>query len=235
MPYTARTRAHDTAAAAATPREQGRSLRAKRESGAGRQAEEADVSIKLYGVAASAWLLGFALPLCAAHAGAQDALKPGVMYGDEDRDWKVAPTGRFRTEEYHAPTPREIPGGRVITTFDLSRMLAQEVRPYLIDVLGGNVHRTIAGAFWMPGAGAGDMSKQEEERFRNALAGFAAGDKNRPLVFFCVDPECWLSYNASLRAIAAGYTNVMWYRGGVAAWRRAGQLMTMSDPFSWNE
>jgi len=169
------------------------------------------------------------------HAAAQDPLQPGVTYGDEDRDWNVAPTRRFRTDDYHAPTPREIPGGRVVTTFELGQLLEREPRPFVIDVLGGNAHRTIAGAFWMSGAGAGDMSKEEEQRFNKALAAFAGGDKNRPLVFFCVDSECWLSYNAALRAIAAGYTNVMWYRGGVAAWRRAGQLMTMSDPFGWKD
>jgi PQQ-dependent catabolism-associated CXXCW motif protein len=180
--------------------------------------------------------LALAAALSAASmAAAQDPIQPGVMYGEEDRDWDVAPTKQFRTGEYHAPTPREIPGGRVVTTYELSRLLEQEPRPFVIDVLGGSPHRTIAGAFWMSGAGAGDMSGDEAQRFQTALANFAGGDKNRPLVFFCVDPECWLSYNAALRAIAAGYTNVMWYRGGVAAWRRAGQLMTMSEPFGWNE
>lgn len=170
--------------------------------------------------------------LCAPYSGAQDAAKPGV-YGDEDRDWGVAPTKQFRTNEYHAPTPRQIPGGRVIGTFELSQMLEKEPRPYLIDVLGGNIHRTVVGAFWMAGAGAGDMSRDEEKRFLSAIASFAGGDKNRPLVFFCVDSQCWLSYNAALRAIGAGYTNVMWYRGGVAAWRQAGLLMAFSDPFHW--
>ena len=31
-----------------------------------------------------------------------------------------------------------------------------------------------------------------------------------------------MSYNASLRAIALGYTNVLWYRGGIEAWKQAG-------------
>jgi PQQ-dependent catabolism-associated CXXCW motif protein len=43
-----------------------------------------------------------------------------------------------------------------------------------------------------------------------------------PLVFFCVNSQCWLSYNASLRAAALGYTNVYWYRGGIESWRAAG-------------
>jgi rhodanese-related sulfurtransferase len=53
------------------------------------------------------------------------------------------------------------------------------------------------------------------------------------MVFYCVDSECWLSYNAALRAIALGYTNVMWYRGGIASWRTAEGPMAQSDPFFW--
>jgi len=174
------------------------------------------------------------LMLGVAPAWAQEPPRPGV-YGDEDKDWGVPPRSQLRAVDYHAPTPREIPGGRVVRTVELYDMLQKEPRPFLIDVLGGGIHTTIAGAFWMIGAGAGDFSREEEKRFLAALAGFAGGDRNRPLVFFCVDTECWLSYNAALRAIAAGYTNVMWYRGGIAAWRQAGLRMTMSDPFFWKD
>ncbi len=34
--------------------------------------------------------------------------------------------------------------------------------------------------------------------------------------------KCWGSYNAALRAIRLGYTNVHWFRGGVEAWQQAG-------------
>ena len=177
-------------------------------------------------------LVAVVLILAPGVAAAQEVAKAGP-YANEDRDWNVRPTNKLRTTDYHAPTPVELPGGRVVSTQELSRMLAGPRRPYVIDVLGGTAHRTIAGAFWMSGAGAGDMSKAEAAQFETALAGFAGGDRGRPIVFFCVDAECWLSYNAALRAIAAGYTNVMWYRGGVAAWRRAGLDMSMSEPFAW--
>jgi PQQ-dependent catabolism-associated CXXCW motif protein len=49
------------------------------------------------------------------------------------------------------------------------------------------------------------------------------GRKDMPLVFYCQSPQCWMSYNAALRAINAGFTNVLWYRGGVEAWRRNGE------------
>jgi len=154
-------------------------------------------------------------------------------YGGEDRDWNVAPTTELRTSGYHAPTPRTIPGGRVVRTTELESMRAGESKPYLIDVLGGDGHRTVAGAFWLAGAGAGDLNADETRRFLEAVAKFAAGDRTRPIVFFCADSQCWLSYNAALRAIAAGYTNIMWYRGGLAAWFHAGLPMTQSEPFAW--
>lgn len=154
-------------------------------------------------------------------------------YGGEDRDWNVAPTAKLRTADYHAPTPRTIPGGRVVRTAGLEVMREIRPQPYLIDVLGGDAHRTIAGAFWLAGAGAGDMNADEARRFLDAVAKFAGGDRNRPIVFFCADSQCWLSYNAALRAIGAGYTNIMWYRGGLAAWFHAGLSMTQSEPFAW--
>ncbi|KPK18133.1 MAG: hypothetical protein AMJ67_11435 [Betaproteobacteria bacterium SG8_41] len=154
-------------------------------------------------------------------------------YGGEDRDWNVAPTTELRTGEYHAPTPRTIPGGRVVVTIELEAMRAGKPQPYLIDVLGGNAHRTIAGAFWLRGAGAGDMNARETRRFLDVMGKFAAGDRSRAIVFFCADSRCWLSYNAALRAIAAGYTNIMWYRGGLAAWNHAALPMMQSEPFAW--
>ena len=182
--------------------------------------------------AASRALIVAGMLLCVAPVSSQEPPKPGV-YGDEDRDWGVPPRSQLRTVDYHAPTPLQIPGGKTVGTVELYQMLEKGPPPYAIDVLGGGVHRTIAGAFWLPGAGAGDMDQDEEKRFLKALASFAGGDKGRPMVFFCVDSQCWLSYNAALRAIAAGYTNIMWYRGGVAAWRQAGLLMVMSEPFGW--
>ncbi len=189
------------------------------------------MTVKLIRIVLAA-LLALPALLCTAPACAQAGAKPAA-YADEDRDWGVPPATPLRTVGYHGPTPPRIPGGKVVTTVELKALLEQPQRPYVIDVLGGGVHRTLAGAFWMIGAGAGDMDRDEEKRFASAIAGFAGGDKNRAMVFYCVDSECWLSYNAALRAIALGYTNVMWYRGGIASWRTAEGAMTQSDPFFW--
>src|SRR4249920_588927 len=90
-------------------------------------------------------VLAALLALPAAQAQAQAGAKPGV-YADEDRDWGVPPATQLRTVGYHGPTPTRIPGGKVVTTGELKALLEQPQRPYLIDVLGGGVHRTISGA-----------------------------------------------------------------------------------------
>ena len=43
--------------------------------------------------------------------------------------------------------------------------------------------------------------------------------KDKPAVFICNGPECWKSYKATRAAVAAGYTKVYWFRGGMPEWR----------------
>jgi PQQ-dependent catabolism-associated CXXCW motif protein len=183
-------------------------------------------------IACVALVLGLGLPPAAVAQGKPKAADKGLSYADEDRDWGIAPTTQLRTENLRAPTPRQITGGRAVRTVELQKILTAKERPYLIDVAAG-AHRTLAGAFWLDGAGAGNLNAEQQKRFLKAIASFAAGRKNRALVFLCEDAQCWLAHNAARRAIAAGYTNVMWYRGGVAAWRAAGLAMAQADPFAW--
>ncbi|MBI4291252.1 MAG: sulfurtransferase [Betaproteobacteria bacterium] len=155
------------------------------------------------------------------------ALAPlGVLaqgYADEDRDWGVAPSQSLRRPPYTAPTPREIPGARVVRTGELKEMMAGTDRPLLIDVASGEGRLTIEGALWLAGAGRGaNFIDPLQAELAQWLAKTTGGDKAKPLVWFCVNPQCWLSYNAALRAVALGYSRVYWYRGGVEAWRAAG-------------
>ena len=46
---------------------------------------------------------------------------------------------------------------------------------------------------------------------------------------YCVDANCWLSYNAALRLHALGYENLYWYRGGIAAWKAANLPTRMAN------
>lgn len=144
-------------------------------------------------------------------------------YADEERDWGIAPSAVLRRPPYTAPTPREIPGAAVVGTGQLQTMLASVERPLLIDVLSSEGHLSLPGALWISGAGRGsNFFDPVQAAYGDALGRIAQGDKGRAMVFFCASVQCWLSYNAALRASVLGYTRVYWYRGGIEAWRAAG-------------
>lgn len=187
-----------------------------------------DACVKRYGAgAAGVFVHALRALACAAlmlAAGAQAQLTAGENgYADEGRDWGVAPTNRLHQQPYHGPTPLQIPGAQVVQTRQLQAMLAGPRPPILIDVLSEQGHLTLAGAVWLSGAGYGtNFFDPVQALIAPLLARLAAGDKTRPMVFFCANSQCWLSYNATLRAVAAGYSRVYWYRGGVEAWVAAG-------------
>ena len=142
---------------------------------------------------------------------------------NEDVDYGLAPVSTLRTADFHAPTPREIPGAKTIGTSALRESLQAQPQLLLFDVLGGEAHASLPGAVWLPGAGRGQsFTDTVQARFAQVMNALTKGDRKRPLVFFCQGPQCWLSYNAALRAVALGYEAVYWYRGGIEAWIEAG-------------
>lgn len=153
------------------------------------------------------------------------------VFADEDKDWGVAAAKAPRTKHLHAPTPKELPGAKTIRTMELKALLGKLPAPILIDVLGGNGHRTIPGAHWLREPGEASFGNAERDRFRQDLEKLTAGRSSAALVFFCLSSECWMSYNAGLRAMELGYTNVYWYRGGTVAWRRADFATTEAEPY----
>lgn len=155
--------------------------------------------------------------LCHAHAG-------------EETDWGVAPQTQLRRPPYSAPTPLAVPGARTVTTDELRTLLESPAPPLLVDVAGGDGHMTLPDAHWLPGAGRGvHFLDPLQAAIADWLAELTRGDKTRALAVFCVDAKCWLSYNVALRALALGYTNVLWYRGGIAAWAAAGLPLTRTS------
>lgn len=164
---------------------------------------------------------------------AQAANCAAQAFADEDRDWGVVAVERLRRPPYTAPTPTTIPGAKVLATRDLQAMTSasQPGGLVLVDVASGEGHATLPGAVWVPGAGHGTSFVDPlQAQFIDLMAKLTGGDRARPLVYFCVSPQCWLSYNAALRAAAAGYTQVYWYRGGIEAWREAGLPLAAIEP-----
>jgi len=151
-------------------------------------------------------------PLVTGHVNLNDPAAVRV-YAHEAYNWNVYPQTQLRPANLISTgTPLMIPGGHVITTGELDEAKALN-KPFLaIDVLSG-YHRTVARTLSLPGAGF----PNEPDRSAQILTALK-GARDVPLVFFCAGASCWESYNAALRAIYAGFTNVYWYRGGLEAW-----------------
>jgi PQQ-dependent catabolism-associated CXXCW motif protein len=152
-------------------------------------------------------------------------LAAAPVRADEDTDYGVAPVATLRLADHSAPTPRDVPGARTVGTAQLREWMRSETRvqPLLFDVLGGEAHESLPRAIWLPGAGRGQsLQDAVQQQLATTLNVSTKGDRRRPLVFFCQGPQCWLSYNAVLRAVALGYDAVYWYRGGIEAWLAAG-------------
>jgi PQQ-dependent catabolism-associated CXXCW motif protein len=143
----------------------------------------------------------------------------------ERQDFGIPPTAQLHAGAMHGPTPASIPGGQLITTRGLVELIEGKQLPVLIlDVLGGP--ELIPGAqYAVPAHQPGTFSDSTQQQFGQFLQQATGGRKDRPLVFYCQSTYCWMSYNAALRAINLGYTNVLWYRGGVEAWKQAGQAV----------
>ncbi len=141
----------------------------------------------------------------------------------ERRDMGVAPPAGLHSGAMHGPTPNSIPGGQLVTTQGLVSLLARrDVKALVFDVLGGP--ETLPEAqFAVPAHQPGSFDDQTQREFGQYLKQVTQGRQDTPLVFYCASVQCWMSYNAALRAIRMGFSNVLWYRGGLEAWKAAGQ------------
>ena len=139
----------------------------------------------------------------------------------EGRDYGVQPTAQLRSGRMHAPTPTSLPGAAVVSTQGLTEAIESGMDLVLIDVLGGDY--SLPDALMAPAlANSGHFRDRLQQQAGQWLQQVTGGETDMPIVLYCSDPMCWLSYNATLRTVAAGYTNVYWYRGGLQAWQMAG-------------
>jgi PQQ-dependent catabolism-associated CXXCW motif protein len=182
------------------------------------------IQLILVGVVAAA------LPLAAS---AQGDARPGSqqargganldqMMQMERQDFGVQPTQQLHDGPMHGPTPASIPGGQVITTKGLAALVQGRQAPFILfDVLGQpEMLPDAVPAAWL--SQPGSFKDAVQQQAGQMLGQQTQGHKDIALVFYCLSRECWMSYNAALRAIHAGYTNVLWYRGGIEAWKWAG-------------
>ena len=140
----------------------------------------------------------------------------------ERQDAGVQPSNQLHTGAMHAPTPNQSPGGQVITTKGLLPLIqgGTGVPVLVLDVLGNPQMQLPNAAPAAFAAQPGDFNDTVQQQFGQMLMNLTQGNKQIPIVTYCQGPQCWMSYNAALRAIALGYRNVLWYRGGLEAWQQ---------------
>ena len=141
----------------------------------------------------------------------------------------------YRMDSYRAPTPATLQGARVLTNEQAHALWSSGAAAF-IDVLPQAPHPAnlapdvvwrdkprfdIPGSLWLPDTGYGALADIVEAYFRAGLRKASNGDPAHGLVFYCLR-DCWMSWNAAKRAIAAGYANVAWFPGGSDGWAEAG-------------
>ena len=184
------------------------------------------------GVAALFAVLQFAIPGGengdpSAQSPVEQNVTDGRAYADELRDYGVAAQSSLQSN-VGSPTPLDIPGATRVTTEQVANAILNG-EAILVDVLANPHPQTLAGAYYVPNGGApGNFNDQAQSALQQQLQRIANGNRNAELVFFCASASCWESYNAALRAQQAGYTQVKWYRGGLASWAEAGFPMSVT-------
>ena len=143
-------------------------------------------------------------------------------FADEEYGAMFAVQAVIRSSKFLDITPTSADGIKVFSTKDLAQSLLSAEPPLLLGVTGDT--SSIPGAQALLGAGIAwaDASADAalQTRFQGLLEALGA-KPDRPLVFYSNSRNDWYSLNAALRARAAGYRDVGWYRGGMVAWKAA--------------
>lgn len=152
------------------------------------------------------------------------------------------PSG-YRLDAYRSPVPETLAGATPVDTAAAESLWRRKAALF-VDVMprqlrppnlpAGTVwhdkeRRGIPGSTWLPNVGYGDLSDDADRYFRDGLASVSGGDKHKPLLFYCL-ANCWMSWNAARRAMAYGYTHVIWYREGTDGWEAAGLPLEVHLP-----
>jgi PQQ-dependent catabolism-associated CXXCW motif protein len=182
-----------------------------------------------------AGLVGAVLALSALALSALDAVAGDAAPPEPDG---------YRIDNYRAPTPDTLKGARAVTT-DEAATLWRHKGAVFIDVMprppkpanlpAGTIWRdkprfNIPGSAWLPDTGYGALAATTEAYFATSLAALTGADRARPIVIYC-QRDCWMSWNAAKRAVAAGYRNVIWYPDGTDGWEVMNLPFESAEPY----
>lgn len=158
---------------------------------------------------------------------ADDPAVPATSFAQEDRDFGARPTRYIEVPNPSKPLPLTVPGVATVTTLELKDMIAKDRELVLVDAYSDANHMTIPGAWWRPDLGTVRPGAFPLAEMAKVMQEVTQRNYERPIVVFERSASWgWYGYNAALRLVGMGYTNVYWYRGGIDAWFDAGFQMT---------
>ena len=157
----------------------------------------------------------------------------------------VQEPGDYRTNNYNTNVPMTVNGAKVIKTANqLAEFLRANKAAVLVDVYPAPrkpdnlphselwiepTRTTLPKTVWLANTGLGALPPDLTQLFNQQLQQLATHHKNLIVIIFC-EPRCWHSWNSVKRAVSLGYTNVYWYREGVAGWKEASFSLIKTQP-----
>ncbi|UUX96176.1 PhnD/SsuA/transferrin family substrate-binding protein [Aquabacterium sp. J223] len=151
-----------------------------------------------------------------------NALKPASQRPDLADYKAIAQLGIF--------TPVSLPGAKVVTPAEVKDLMAGGAM--FVDTRTSKEFLTkrVPKAVFAPYV----EKSLKDTAFDPAQDDFTALaklnlDKDKPTIFACNGAECWKSYKASKHALAQGFKQVYWFRGGLPAWEAAGLPVSQGD------
>lgn len=108
-----------------------------------------------------------------------------------------------------------------IDAAELSKRMTDE-DPVVVNVLPAAKYE----AAHIPGSLHADLGAGD---FVSRVTRYAAGDKRQPIVVYCSGPHCNASTKAAEQLLAAGFTDVARYEGGIEDWQQQGHAIVSSS------
>jgi len=156
---------------------------------------------------------------------------------------QVAEPAGYKMDGFRSQVPDGLAGAKTVTTRQAWQLWKAGGIPF-IDVMPQapkpknlaegafwreKTRNNIPGSYWLANVGYGRLHPDVENWFKNRLALLTSGNKDKPVLFYCL-MDCWMSWNAAKRALDYGYSNVLWYPDGSDGWRFEGYPLKASYP-----
>jgi len=151
-------------------------------------------------------------------AGAQPVTLASSTF-NELEDYGIPQTWALFSAPYNGPTPISNPAANVVTTDQLAGILQDQAARYVLIDTRGQGQTLPQALVEREAARDGALTDSFQSVVSEWLTGQTGGQSDTYLIFFGNGPDDRSAYNAALRAGATGqFSNVLWYRGGEAAW-----------------